>query len=224
MSSIGKKLAFLILLVIFAFMAGLVGFKMGHDNKEHQQAETPSNAPSTQESPQAQPAATTTATADLNIIVNLKPTLREITNMKGDPTSDETRIYLERLNVERQKLAQLEQAIESDRNNEKYRGQADKIVSALRKEAAILQDVEIVLRNPSDYSAQDAINRVNSLVPALISETAGMRLNSLDLGYAFQLDDLASGLGVYISRKHALDDAKRAEDERNAIRERENNR
>ena len=222
MSEIGKKLAFLIVLVVYTFVVGMFGFKMGRDAGENRQPTAEQTSPSSASaSSKEQTNLAAAADADLNIIVNLKPTLREITNMKGDPASDETRLYLERLNEERNKLAGLEQALRGDRNNEIYKGQADRIISALQKEAAILQDVEAVLRNPADNSAQEAINRVNTQVPLLISETAGMKINSLDLGYAFQLDDLASGLGVYVSRKRALDDAKRAEDERNAIRERE---
>lgn len=221
---IGKKIAFLVILALFAFIVGLFGFKMGYDARGNEQLAAQAPPPPPREEQTAAPASQPSSPAieaNLNIVGDMKTTLREITGLKGDPNSDETRIFLERLAANRDNLARLEQEVLRDRTDEKYKGQADRIISALRQEQAILQDVEFVLKNPSDAAAQDAINRVNSQVSSLISGTAGMKLNSVDLGYAFQLDDLASGLGVYISRKRALDDAKRAEDERNAIRERE---
>lgn len=218
---IGKKIAFLVILALFAFIVGMFGFKMGYDARSNEQATIP--APPAPPAKIEQPATPAPPSApapetDLSVVGNMKTTLREITSLKGDPNSDETKQFLERLEANRNNLARLEQEILRDRTNEKYKGQADRIISALRKEHDILQDVELILKNPSDVGAQDAINRINSQVSSLISETAGLKLNSVDLGYAFQLDDLTSGLGVYISRKHALDDAKRAEDERNGIR------
>ena len=127
----------------------------------------------------------------------------ECQGLSGNPESDAARDFLDQLNAVQGNLKKATDALKSARPGSKYRTANADLVEALILEENILEDVQRVIKNPSDKDTNATIARVKQNVTELKDRGTKLAIDKTDFASALDLKDLDGLLNSY-AKKHRM--------------------
>lgn len=134
----------------------------------------------------------------------------ECKGLSGNPDSDAVKDFLARLDSVQDNLKQATNHLKTARTGSKYRTTNADLVEALILEENILEDVQRVVKDPSDKDTAATIARVKQNVDELKDRGAKLSIEKTDFVRALDLQNLDEMLNSYVKKYRAAVGATKA--------------
>ena len=134
----------------------------------------------------------------------------ECKGLSGNPDSDAVKDFLARLDSVQDNLKQATDHLKTARTGSKYRTTNADLVEALILEENILEDVQRVVKDPSDKDTAATIARVKQNVEELKDRGAKLSIEKTDFVRALDLQNLDEMLNSYVKKYRAAVGATKA--------------